>query len=91
VVARGFYNLAAGDAQYFRELADNYALSDNHHHPVMGGTGANFQAFAMRSRIGRRRVGEVAGEPDREPEPAPRRQQLGHAVRLFERLVYQML
>ena len=42
----GFYNMAAGDAPYFRQLADNYALSDNHHQPVMGGTGANFQALA---------------------------------------------
>ena len=43
-VAMGFYNMAAGDAPYFRQLADTYALSDNHHQPVMGGTGVNFQA-----------------------------------------------
>jgi phospholipase C len=30
-VEMGFYNMAAGDAPYFRELADTYALSDNHH------------------------------------------------------------
>jgi Phosphoesterase family len=55
-VAMGFYNVAAGDAPYFRELADNYALSDNHHQPVMGGTGANFQALAtgLPSPIGKR-------------------------------------
>ena len=45
-VAMGFYNMAAGDARYFRQLADDYALSDNHHQPVMGGTGTNFQALA---------------------------------------------
>ena len=50
-VALGFYNMAAGDAPYFRELADNYALSDHHHQPVIGGTDANFQAFATRHVI----------------------------------------
>jgi phospholipase C len=45
-LAMGFYNMAAGDAPYFRSLADSYALSDNHHQPVMGGTGTNFQALA---------------------------------------------
>jgi hypothetical protein len=45
-VAMGFYNMSAGDAPYFRELADTYALSDNYHQPMMGGTGANFQAAA---------------------------------------------
>jgi phospholipase C len=36
-----FYNMLQGDAPYFKELADNYAMSDNYHQPVMGGTGAN--------------------------------------------------
>ena len=39
--AMGFYNVQQGDMPYFKELADNYALSDNYHQPVMGGTGAN--------------------------------------------------
>ena len=39
--AMGFYNMLQGDAPYFKELADNYAMSDNYHQPVMGGTGAN--------------------------------------------------
>jgi phospholipase C len=30
-----------GDVPYFKLLADNYAMSDNYHQPVMGGTGAN--------------------------------------------------
>jgi phospholipase C len=36
-----FYNMSQGDAPYFKYLADNYAMSDNYHQPVMGGTGAN--------------------------------------------------
>ncbi|MEH2294492.1 MAG: alkaline phosphatase family protein [Nostoc sp.] len=37
----GFYNVNTGDMPYFKSLADNYAISDNYHQPVMGGTGAN--------------------------------------------------
>jgi phospholipase C len=39
--ALGFYNVQQGDAPYFKFLADNYAMSDNYHQAVMGGTGAN--------------------------------------------------
>jgi len=54
-ISMGFYNMNpftdasgrtnAGDAQIFKSLADQYALSDNYHQAVMGGTGANFQAL----------------------------------------------
>lgn len=37
----GFYNVLQGDAPYFKYLADHYAMSDNFHQSVMGGTGAN--------------------------------------------------
>jgi phospholipase C len=37
----GFYNVQNGDAPYFKMLADNYAMSDNFHQSVLGGTGAN--------------------------------------------------
>jgi phospholipase C len=37
----GFYNMASGDAPTFQFLARNYAMSDNYHQAVMGGTGAN--------------------------------------------------
>jgi len=37
----GFYNMLQGDAPYLKSLADNYAMSDNFHQSVMGGTGAN--------------------------------------------------
>jgi phospholipase C len=39
--AMGFYNMAQGDAPYLKFLADNYAMSDNFHQAVEGGTGAN--------------------------------------------------
>lgn len=39
--AMQFLNMAKGDAPYFKELAEKYALSDNFHQSVMGGTGAN--------------------------------------------------
>ena len=45
-VAMGFYNMAKGDAAYFRELARTYALADNYHQPIMGGTGANYIALS---------------------------------------------
>jgi phospholipase C len=39
--AMGFYNMLQGDAPYFKHLADTYAISDNFHQAVQGGTGAN--------------------------------------------------
>ena len=37
----GFYNVLQGDMPYFKQLADNYSMSDNYHQPGMGGTGLN--------------------------------------------------
>jgi phospholipase C len=37
----GFYNVLQGDVPYFTQLAQQYAIADNYHQPVMGGTGAN--------------------------------------------------
>jgi phospholipase C len=42
-VAMGFYNMAAGDWPYFQSLAQQYAISDNYHQPVMGGSATNGQ------------------------------------------------
>jgi phospholipase C len=39
--AMGFYNMQKGDVPYFKSLADTYAMSDNFHQSVDGGTGAN--------------------------------------------------
>jgi Phosphoesterase family len=41
-VAMGFYNVNTGDAPFFKQMADLYAIGDNYRQPVMGGTGANF-------------------------------------------------
>ena len=72
-LAMGFYNMAAGDAPYFRDLAESYALSDNHHQPVMGGTGANFQALATGYAIAYWEEGALAAPPPNQIEnPNPR-------------------
>ena len=42
-IAMGFYNMAQGDFPFFLYLAENYAINDNYHQPIMGGTGANSQ------------------------------------------------
>jgi phospholipase C len=41
-LAMGFYNMNTGDAPFFKQMADFYAIGDNYHQFVMGGTGANF-------------------------------------------------
>jgi len=41
----GFYNVQQGDVPYFKSLADHYAMSDNFHQSVNGGTGANHIMF----------------------------------------------
>ncbi|HEV2258813.1 MAG TPA: alkaline phosphatase family protein [Streptosporangiaceae bacterium] len=44
-VQMGFYNMAQGDAPILRNLAQHYAISDNYHQAVQGGTGANHIAL----------------------------------------------
>jgi phospholipase C len=44
-VQMGYYNMAAGDAPVLASLAKNYAISDNYHQAVQGGTGANHIAL----------------------------------------------
>lgn len=44
-VSMGFYNMSTGDAPQFDQLARRYALADNYHQAIMGGTGANFFAI----------------------------------------------
>jgi acid phosphatase len=41
----GFYNMAQGDEPIIKDLALHYAISDNYHQAVMGGTGANHIAL----------------------------------------------
>ncbi len=49
--ALGFYNVQQGDVPYFKSLADNYAMSDNFHQSVDGGTGANHIMFGHADMI----------------------------------------
>ncbi|MEO8628977.1 MAG: alkaline phosphatase family protein [Betaproteobacteria bacterium] len=44
-LAMGFYNMQAGDAPFFQEMARHYVIGDNYHQAIMGGTGANFLAL----------------------------------------------
>jgi phospholipase C len=44
-VSMGFYNMATGDAPYIRQLADEYAIADNYHQSIMGGTTGNYLAL----------------------------------------------
>ena len=44
-VQMGYYNMAEGDAPILRDLAERYAISDNYHQAVQGGTGANHIAL----------------------------------------------
>jgi phospholipase C len=49
--ALGFYNVQNGDAPYFTYLANTYAMSDNFHQSVNGGTGANHIMFGHADAI----------------------------------------
>jgi phospholipase C len=50
-VSMGMYNVTQGDFPYFKKLADEYALSDNYHQAIMGGTGANHLAIGYGTTI----------------------------------------
>jgi len=46
-----FFNVANGDVPYFTQLAQRFALSDNFHQSIMGGTGANHIMLGFGSLI----------------------------------------
>lgn len=71
----GFYNMATGDAPFFKSLAEQYALSDNYHQAIMGGTGANFFAIATADAAVYNVDGKLAVPPANQienPNPVPR-------------------
>lgn len=69
----GFFNMAAGDAPVFRSLATQYAMSDNYHQAIMGGTGANFFALATGDLAVYNNTGVLAPPPANQVEnPNPR-------------------
>jgi phospholipase C len=49
--ALGFYNVQQGDVPYFTGLVRQYAMSDNFHQSVNGGTGANHIMFGHADAI----------------------------------------
>jgi acid phosphatase len=59
----GFMNMSTGDAPYFQSLAQTYAVSDNYHQSVMGGTGANFFSIATADEPYFNTAGTVATPP----------------------------
>ena len=61
-VSMGFYNMAEGDAPYLKSLAQRYAISDNYHQAVQGGTGANHIALG---------TGYAASYQDANGNPTP--------------------
>lgn len=71
----GFFNMATGDAPIFKSLADQYAMSDNFHQAIMGGTGANFFAIATADVAVYNEGGKLATPPANQienPDPQPR-------------------
>ena len=71
----GFYNMATGDAPIFKSLAEQYAMSDNFHQTIMGGTGANFFAIATADVAVYNEGGKLATPPANQienPDPLPR-------------------
>jgi|HubBroStandDraft_1064217.scaffolds.fasta_scaffold00015_84 phospholipase C len=49
--AMAYFNMAQGDVPYFKQLAQQYTISDNFHQSVMGGTGANHIMFGFGDMI----------------------------------------
>jgi phospholipase C len=60
----GFYNMLEGAAPYLKYLADHYAISDNYHQAVMGGTGANHVMLGSGDAI-------WFANPNGQPAPPP--------------------
>lgn len=64
-VAMGFYNMAKGDAPFFKKLADRYAIADNYHQPIMGGTTVNYLALATGDVAFFTQEGKAAKPPEK--------------------------
>jgi acid phosphatase len=71
----GFYNMAKGDAPVLKDLAQHYAISDNYHQAVEGGTGANHIALGTGFAASyQNAAGEAVAPPPGEienPNPKP--------------------
>jgi phospholipase C len=72
--AMGFYNVRQGDVPYFKELADDYTMSDNYHQPTMGGTGLDSIMAGFCDAIWYTKNGQPATPPSNQienPNPQP--------------------
>ncbi|MGA9664962.1 MAG: alkaline phosphatase family protein [Gallionella sp.] len=73
--AMGFYNVGNGDAPYLTQLARDYAISDNYHQAVQGGTGANHimlgSADAMYYSDGHGHAATPPANQIEDPDPQP--------------------
>jgi acid phosphatase len=71
----GFYNMAQGDVPILKDLALNYAISDNYHQAVMGGTGANHIMLGTGFAVSfQNKAGQAVPPPANEienPNPKP--------------------
>jgi len=74
-VSMGFYNMAQGDEPILHDLALNYAISDNYHQAVQGGTGANHVALGTGFAASyQNKAGQAVAPPKGEienPNPLP--------------------
>jgi len=74
-VAMGFDNMAHGDAPYLKELADRYALSDNYHQAVNGGTGPNHVMLGSGDMVwfsdGKGAASQPPAKEVEDPDPQP--------------------
>ncbi len=74
-VEMGYYNMAAGDAPAFAFIGNHYAMSDNYHQAIMGGTGANHIAIGDANvAVYRNSNGQLATPPAPQienPNPMP--------------------
>jgi len=74
-LSMGFYNMAAGDEPVLKDLAQNYAISDNYHQAVQGGTGANHIALGTGFAASfQNKAGKAVAPPASEienPNPKP--------------------
>jgi phospholipase C len=59
----GFFNVQNGDAPVFKQLADEFTLSDNFHQSVMGGTAANHMALGTGDAIFWTTFGRITTPP----------------------------
>ena len=64
----GFQNMAGGDAPFFNGMAQQYAISDNYHQWIMGGTGMNFFGLATADLPYYNTGGTVATPPSNQIE-----------------------